>query len=111
MRVMVSILVLLDVCKEPCSFYLVGSGCHEFQSLFYWMYVKNVRSKENWGKKSEVSILVLLDVCKEHLFEKYGGTIFFVSILVLLDVCKELEIEYLFKLVFESFNPCFIGCM
>jgi len=37
----VSILVLLDVCKEPGASTLADSFPVKFQSLFYWMYVKN----------------------------------------------------------------------
>jgi len=39
----------------------------KFQSLFYWMYVKNNGAKAPGTKDFKVSILVLLDVCKERL--------------------------------------------
>jgi len=37
----VSILVLLDVCKERFNTRSSADVYAEFQSLFYWMYVKN----------------------------------------------------------------------
>jgi len=62
----VSILVLLDVCKERgFSTILIWSLIH-VSILVLLDVCKELRSKENCGKKSEVSILVLLDVCKER---------------------------------------------
>jgi len=37
----VSILVLLDVCKELVAEIAELKNANVFQSLFYWMYVKN----------------------------------------------------------------------
>ena len=64
--IMVSILVLLDVCKELASVINAVIASTEFQSLFYWMYVKNTAEHQPAEVRAEeVSILVLLDVCKE----------------------------------------------
>ena len=62
----VSILVLLDVCKERTDADIATVVVFEFQSLFYWMYVKNIDVIRIILKKLHVSILVLLDVCKEQ---------------------------------------------
>ena len=67
LKFIVSILVLLDVCKErqtnSFSEYILAG----FQSLFYWMYVKNIIKLKFIFVIANVSILVLLDVCKERI--------------------------------------------
>jgi len=86
----VSILVLLDVCKEPSANLKSIPSPAWFQSLFYWMYVKNSNFIFLISLFNEVSILVLLDVCKEQADAPAELKIMeIVSILVLLDVCKE----------------------
>jgi len=83
----------------------------KFQSLFYWMYVKNVKKNFQILKNFWFQSLFYWMYVKNNgkRFSQPNG--FKVSILVLLDVCKEpLNIR---KVVLEktSFNPCFIGCM
>ncbi len=85
-RFQVSILVLVDVSLEACSFFLHSLN-EEFQSLFSWMF----RSKRDGGRyntrRDGVSILVLVDVSLEAC--EFSGR-----------VCE----------AFRCFNPCSRGC-
>ena len=108
----VSILVLLDVCKEHEVLSDSGALTPAFQSLFYWMYVKNrhkIYQRRNWNR---VSILVLLDVCKEPdgTGTASSSNKVFQSLFYWMYV-KNTDRDSLAGDDILSFNPCFIGCM
>jgi len=135
MKIKVSILVLLDVHKERVTNWKLQRCASKFQSLFYWMYIKNWRTRRTMTRNTTVSILVLLDVHKEPPFSFIFGfskitfqSLFYwmyiknlwnlmkvipttkVSILVLLDVHKEPGLQVNLITILFCFNPCFIGC-
>jgi len=62
----VSILVLLDRDKEPTINDAFRWLLFEFQSLFYWIEIKNWNDRFRQRNSINVSILVLLDRDKEH---------------------------------------------
>jgi len=63
----VSILVLLDVCREYFRLTCGAGWIFPFQSLFCWMCVGNLVRGCKPNRKKVVSILVLLDVCRESV--------------------------------------------
>jgi len=56
----------LDRDKERVDNDEAGGRLKEFQSLFYWIEIKNEGRFGRRKEKAEVSILVLLDRDKEH---------------------------------------------
>jgi len=82
-----------------------------FQSLFYWMYVKNSLLNFSFSNPSEFQSLFYWMYVKNDVKAAFNYLVYHVSILVLLDVCKELPKSAKKGLLNCRFNPCFIGCM